>query len=151
MDFFKYYKSQADHGMTGYGNYDDYYKGQALQTMPVFRGSSSMRGYGFGSVFKRFFRWLGPILKENALPIVTNIGKTAVKSAVNIANDTLNGQSFAESAKSNLKKSLNDLSDQYGSGPVLSVKTKRQRDKMIKKRRRSNSNNKKKRTLDIFD
>ena len=26
MDFYKYYKSQADHGMTGYGNYDAQYK-----------------------------------------------------------------------------------------------------------------------------
>ncbi len=97
MDFNKYYLDQANG-----------------DTFPIYHGNPYMRGYGFGSVFRRLFRWIVPIIKENALPVVKNIGKEAVKSAFNIANDTIEGKSFVESAKTNLKQSLNDLSKQFG-------------------------------------
>lgn len=136
-------------------DFDKYYKSQLSESFPVYRGNPYMKGYGFGSVFKRFFRWILPIVKENALPVAKNIGKEAIKSAVNIANDTIDGKTFTESAKSNLKRSLNNLSDQYGKGNVkkrkLTITGKDNQKKIFLDLRKKNINKKKKRNLDIFD
>jgi hypothetical protein len=132
--------------------FDKYYQLQAEEGFPVYKGHPYMRGYGFGSVFKRFFRWIMPIVKENALPVVKNIGKEALKSVVNIANDTIEGKNFTESAKSNFKQSLNNLSDQFGGGnPEITSLTKTQHKKFLTDMRKKNSKRKKKRKLDIFD
>lgn len=157
-------------------DFKKYYELQAAQNFPIYRGNRYMRGYGFGSVFKRFFRWILPIVKENALPVAKNIGKEAIKSAINIANDTIDGKTFSESAKSNMKKSLNSLSEQYGRGKkrkisgsflkkskkikfqngngknnILSSKVKKKQIDKISKLRKKNLKSNIKRSLDIFD
>ncbi len=38
-------------------------------------------GYGFGDVFRKFFRWIVPIIKKNATPVLQNVGNEIVKSA----------------------------------------------------------------------
>jgi hypothetical protein len=45
-------------------DYDNYYQNQAKEKLPVFRGSIYQKGYGFGDVFKKFFRWVVPIVKK---------------------------------------------------------------------------------------
>ena len=87
-------------------DFDSYYVTQAKNNLPVFRGATYQRGYGFGNVFRRFFRWVVPILKENAMPVIKNLGKETLKGAINVATDALDGQDIKSSAKSNLKKSL---------------------------------------------
>ena len=74
------------------------------------------RGHGFGDVFKKFFRWIVPIVKQYALPIASTVGKEAFKSAVNIANDTIDGENLTDSTKERIKESLNMLSNKYGNG-----------------------------------
>jgi hypothetical protein len=164
-DFEKYYSQQVQNDipifygnayMKGYGigdnglDFNKYYLDQANgDTFPIYHGNPYMRGYGFGSVFRRLFRWIVPIIKENALPVVKNIGKEAVKSAFNIANDTIEGKSFVESAKTNLKQSLNDLSKQFGGS--LTVEGKKKQGDKIAKYRKKNAKIKKKRKIDIFD
>ena len=130
-------------------NFDNYYSTQARENIPVFRGSRYQRGYGFGSVFKNLFRWIVPIVKQHAKPIVKNVGKQALKTAVNIATDTLDGKDLKSSVKSRMKDSLANLSTQYGSG-------KKKHYKKNYKTKNSNSVQKKKiqkRKLehDIFD
>lgn len=134
-------------------DFEKYYQLQSKNNFPVYAGNRSMRGYGFGSVFKRFFKWIMPIVKENALPVVKNIGKEALKSAVNIANDTIDGKTLKESAKSNMKKSLNKISEQYGNGAKkkLSIIGKANQKDIFFNMRQKNSKKKKKRVLDIFD
>ena len=112
--------------------FQDYYAKQAKENTPVFRGASFQKGYGFGSVFKRFFKWVLPIIKQNALPIMKTVGKEALKGAVNIANDALDGQDLETSAKSQLKNSLNNLSDQYGNGKKKKKKSKKGLFKLLK-------------------
>jgi hypothetical protein len=87
-------------------DFNNYYSAQAKETIPVFRGAPYQKGSGFGSVFKKIFRWIIPIMKEHALPIVKSVGKEALKSAVNIANDTIDGKDFTTSSKEQVKKSL---------------------------------------------
>lgn len=135
-------------------DFDSYYKSQALEKIPVFKGALYQKGYGFGDVFKRFFKWIVPVIKKHAAPVVSTVGKEALKSGINIANDALDGKDFVESSKQRIKESLNNISDQYGNGK----KTKRlvkgykfvgkKLNKAYSKKKRKIGVNRK---LDIFD
>ena len=123
-------------------SFDNYYTDQASSNLPVFRGASFQRGYGFGNVFKKIFRWIVPIVKKHAQPIAKKVGKEALRTAANIANDTLGGKSLRESASNRIQETLTKiLNGQFGNGHYK------------KKRKRKNSNilKLKKRKLDIFD
>ena len=128
-------------------SFENYHINQARENTPVFKGASYQKGYGFGDVFKRFFKWIVPIVRDNAKPIVKRVGKEALKTAVNIANDTLDGNDLQESAKNRIKESLSNITSQNGNGLI-----KRKKDY---KRKRNSTKNKsfkiKKRKLDIFD
>ena len=139
-------------------DYEKYYKDQIQE--PVFRGVVYQRGHGFGDVFKKFFRWIVPIVKQHAAPIASTVGKEAFKSAVNIATDAIDGKNFSESSKERLKESLANLSNKYGSGKKnknLKKKSIRPRISKIKykkgtkRKKKSKHKLNKKRKLDIFD
>lgn len=135
-------------------DFERYYSNQARENIPVFRGSPYQRGAGFGSVFKRIFRWIVPIIKEHALPVVKSVGKEALKTAVNIATDTLDGKDFKTSAKDQVKSSLNKFSDQFGNGKRRTSSVKKVLFKKSRKKRKTSivqKPSKKKRKLDIFD
>ena len=136
-------------------DYNSYYNLQAKGNIPVFSGRPYMRGYGFGSVFKKFFRWVVPVLKEHALPIAKNIGKEALRTAANITTETLDGKSFQDSAKSNIKNSLRKVANQYGGKIVkrnkLTKIAQNERANVLQSLRQKNSLSKNKRILDIFD
>ena len=88
-------------------------------------------------------------MKQYASPIASTVGKEALKSAVNIANDTIDGKNLTDSTKERIKESLNILSNKYGNG-------KKQKDtiktiNLFKKKKKSKSLKIKKRKLDIFD
>ena len=97
-------------------DFDSYYKKQALDKLPSYQGASCQRGYGFGDVFKRFFKWIVPVLKKNAVPIAKKVGKSALKTAVNIASDGLEGQDLKTSAKNRIKESIINFTNQSGKG-----------------------------------
>jgi hypothetical protein len=134
-------------------DYEKYYKDQINE--PVFRGVVFQKGHGFGDVFKKFFRWIVPIVKQHATPIASTLGKEALKSAVNIATDTLDGKKLSESSKDRLKESLANISTKYGSGkrkrPKKILKAKKQYKKATKRKIKSKTKKIKKRKLDIFD
>lgn len=134
-------------------DFEKYYSDQAREKIPVFRGSPYQRGAGFGSVFRRIFRWIVPIIKEHALPVVKSVGKEALKTAVNIATDTLDGKDLKTSARDQVKKSLNKFSNQIGSGKrtlkrVFKKQGSKRKSSLVKK---NNKKPHKKRKLDIFD
>lgn len=119
------------------------------KTICRFLGEPHIRGVMVLVMFLgAFFRWVVPILKENAMPVIKNLGKETLKGAINVATDALDGQDIKSSAKSNLKKSLQNISTQYGNGK----KRKKRVFKETKTFKKPNhSTNKKKRRLDIFD
>lgn len=125
-------------------DFEKYYNTQATEKLPVFKGSRYQRGFGFGNVFRKLFRWIVPIVKENATPILKNMGKSAIKTAVNIASDTLEGQNFRTSAKGRIKESLKNLGDQYGKG-------KKKHYKKTSKNKKNITISKKRKIRDIFD
>ena len=99
MDWKNYYIDQAGNGI----NYD------------YFRGNVYQKGYGLSGTFKKFFKWIVPIFKRLALPVVKSglktIGKEALSSATNIANDVILGKNLKEATNKNISGSLNNLKE----------------------------------------
>ena len=77
------------------------------------------------------------------------MGKEALKSAVNIATDTVDGKDFSQSTKNRVKESLNNLSTIYGNGRKKKRKSSiKVAPNLFKKKKKKTT---KKRKLDIFD
>ena len=83
--------------------------------MPVFYGSRYQRGMGLGSMFKSFFRWIAPIVKTHAVPVIKDaakfVGTEAVKTATNIASDAIEGKNFNESVKERAKETIENFGE----------------------------------------
>ena len=123
-------------------DYEKYYNDQI--EFPTYRGVRYQRGYGLGGVFRKLFRYIVPFVKEHYVPILKTVGKTALNSATNLANDALEGKNIKESAKQRLKETFEDLkkkADMKGNG--INKGRKRQLTRKLKAN--------KKRKLDIFD
>lgn len=112
MNYKKYYELQSGLGHHATGHMDTDLVGSG---MPVFRGHPFQKGHGLGGVFKRFFRFLLPVLKTHALPAMKKgaqvIGTEAVKAAANIARDTISGNDVKESAKTHLNEAIDTISN----------------------------------------
>ena len=128
-------------------NYKQYYENQAGSgAYPVFTGYANQRGHGLGGIFKSFYRFILPIFKTHALPLLKKGGETlgteAIKAASNIATDALKGKNVETSASENIQEAIKNLSEkvsQRGDG-----KYKRKRIKKI-------NQTKVRRLKDIFD
>ena len=86
--------------------YHDYYRNQALQRggfdMPYFAGTRYQRGHGLGSIFGNIFRGLKSIFPS----VLRKVGRHALATGVNIANDVLEGKKLKEAAMSHGLRSL---------------------------------------------
>jgi hypothetical protein len=138
MDFKKYYEDQLGSGL------------------PVFQGAKYQRGHGLGSIFKSFYRWISPIFKQHALPVLkqgaTTLGEEAVRTAANIANDALSGKHLVQAAVDRAKEAVESMSSKANNyikrtqqGGGYKRKSKQKAMKSV-----SQSKNKRKRR-DIFD
>ena len=106
VDFNKYYTEQS-RGLSG------------------FHGPSYQKGHGLGSMFKRLFRWVIPIIKQNAAPVL-NTAVEGIKSSVsnglaNFEKDMADDKtSIKESAKRRIMETFegikNNFNPQSGQG-----------------------------------
>jgi hypothetical protein len=132
-------------------DFKNYYLQQAGNGLPYYQGSPYQRGYGLGGVFRNIFKWIMPIVKEHALPVAKSVGKELLRTATNVAQDTLSGEDLKHSAKKRLKESFKNISENLHQGeglilkPGLTINSKKR--KSVSKKRK----NQKKRILDIFD
>ena len=118
-DFSRYYLAQAGNGFSD---------------INVFRGTPYQRGYGIGSVFKRFgiplAKFLGRHLLNTGLSVGAEIAATNSINKDNIRNRLRQG------IKSAAKEGLNHLSnfiDQQGEGRKRVYKKRRQPRKVTRK------------------
>ena len=80
--------------------YEQYYLNQAGSGMPVYRGSTGLqRGYGLGGLLGGLFRTALPILKKGAMAV----GREALQSGMDIAQDVMNGQNIKTATKRRVK------------------------------------------------
>ena len=119
----------------------DFNKYYALQSQGLsgFHGPSFQKGHGLGSMFKRLFRWVIPIIKQNAAPLL-NTAMEGIKS--NVSDGVSNFQKDLEDDKKSIKESAKqrimetfkgikrNLATQSGSGS-------RKRKKRVKRTRKS--------------
>ena len=78
--------------------YEQYYVDKAKQkdgNLPAFYGARFQQGYGLGSIFKGLFRWAMPHLQQGAKVI----GKKALRTGVNVAQDVLDGDNIKAISK----------------------------------------------------
>ena len=138
-------------------DYEDFYSKQS--DFPVYRGIRHQRGYGLGGVFRKLFRFIIPLMKEHAMPILKSVGESAIKGAANFAQDTIAGKNVKESVSKRLSETVDDLkrkASMNGSG-INKRKNYSEIDffeNKIKKKKLNNKKRKKKsekRKSDIFD
>ena len=83
-------------------NYYDYYTNQN-----IYRGVPIQRGYGFGSYFRKFMKWVVPIVKEHAMPTLKSAAKTVgselISSVSNIARDALEGENLKKKRRNTFR------------------------------------------------
>jgi hypothetical protein len=86
--------------------------------MPIYYGARYQKGMGLGSMIKNFFRWIMPVVKTHAVPILKDAakyeGSEALKSATSLTTDAHVGikinETFIEHAK--------DVMENMNTGPV---------------------------------
>lgn len=81
-------------------------------TMNVFRGRRSQRGHGIGGVLKGLFRSAMPLIKKGA----KSLGKIALETGVQVANDVMSGKKFKSSLKTRGKQAGRKLIGQTVDG-----------------------------------
>ena len=136
-------------------DFKSYYINQAGNGLPYFVGSQYQKGYGLGGVFRNIFRWIMPIVRDHAIPVAKSVGKELLRTATNVAQDTLNGEDFKQSTKKRLRESfiLKICLKKYIKVKVkvlktgLNIKNTKRKSKSIKKKFKKV----KKRKLDIFN
>ena len=82
-----------------------HYVNQAKQkggSLPAFHGARFQRGYGLGSIFRGLFRWAMPHLQQGAKVI----GKKALQTGVNVAQDVLDGDNIKKAISKQAKQAL---------------------------------------------
>jgi len=94
MNCYNYYKEQR-----GYG-YED----------QIYRGSQIVKGYGLGNMFKKFFKWIAPIAKQHAVPLLETGVRTVGKKATQAINNYLDNVSKNEQTVKNQEPMLLDNS-----------------------------------------
>ena len=82
--------------------------------MPLYRGSRKQRGHGLGKWFKSFYRFVVPILKKHAVPLIkkaaTIVGTEAIRTAANVATDEIAGKKLEESARDRINEGIDNVS-----------------------------------------
>lgn len=137
MDFKEYYLNQA-----GGSDYN------------VYRGRTSQRGSGLGGIFQKFFRWIVPLVKTHALPLLKTgaqaVGSEVVNSTANLAKDLIIGKNPGEAAKENVNIAITNLknrTEKHLEGRGIKRKRKPKKNYIILKKRKLNKSY----NSDIFD
>jgi len=109
------------------GMYEDYYLRQSGGgEMPVYVGARFQKGHGLGSILSGLFRHILPFFRNNAKNFASNLLRTGVDVAEDVFD---NGKKFGESLKERIpqgiKRTVQDLKFQSGSGLGQRRKCKR--------------------------
>jgi hypothetical protein len=138
-------------------NYEKYYLDQAgglSNDYNVYRGRSFQKGFGIGGMFRKFFKWIVPIVRKVGSPLLESgaqaLGTEIVNSGSKFANDVFRGRNVNESLKENFSNSVDNLKSKiekkfYGTGIKGVVKRRKKAKYIILKKK------KQKPSLDIFE
>ena len=114
--------------------YEDYYMQQSGNGMPFFQGARLQRGHGIGSFLSGLFRSAWPLIQTGAKAL----GKQALRTGLQIANDVADGDPIMEAAKRRVPEGIKaftsskDFNVQSGSGRKRRKRSLRRNKKRIK-------------------
>lgn len=110
-------------------------------TMNVFRGRRLQKGHGIGGVLRGLFRSAMPLIKKG----VKSLGKVALETGVQVANDVMAGEKLKSSLKKRSKQAGRTLINratnvigQQGGGRKRKNKQTRKRKQSKKRLSRKN-------------
>lgn len=115
----------------------------------IYRGNQYQRGYRLGGTFKKFFRWIVPLVQKHAFPAIESglktVGKTALETAADITKDAISGRNIREAAESRINSAVDQLKEQAEKklrGEGINKQKKKQKIIIVKRKKLSK---------DIFD
>lgn len=88
-------------------SFEDYYTHQTGTGLNYYQGAPFQKGYGFGGIFRSFFRAAVPLLKSG----VRAVGKQLFHSGVGVLNDMSRGEDVKIAAKRRFKEAGRQLTD----------------------------------------
>ncbi|KMQ82490.1 hypothetical protein RF55_22766, partial [Lasius niger] len=88
-------------------SFEDYYTNQTGHGLNYYQGAAFQKGYGFGGLFRSFFRAAVPLFKSGAKAV----GKQLFSSGVGMLNDLSRGEDIKVAAKRHLKQAGQQLTD----------------------------------------
>lgn len=127
-------------------SFEDYYMNQTGNGLNYYQGASFQKGYGFGGLFRSFFRAAVPMLKSGAKAI----GKQLFHSGVNMLNDLTQGDDIKTAAKRRLKEASRVLTDKAAKNVKTMIGSGRNKKRKQVKKRLISSGAKKLKAHDIF-
>ena len=92
--------------------YEEYYLNQTGRGMAAFTGARYQRGHGLGNILRSLTKFALPFLKKGAKAV----GKQAMKTGMNIAQEAMLGHNVKKAAKRHLSQGLTELVTQRGRG-----------------------------------
>jgi hypothetical protein len=97
-----------------------------------FQGLEYQKGYGLGGTFRKFFKWIVPLIKQHAVPALAEVGKRALNTAADITKDVVAGKSFRDSSEQRINTSVEELKSDIekklegkGKGKKILIKKKK--------------------------
>ena len=86
-------------------DYRQLYKQSGNGMVPIFSGEKYQTGYGLGSIFGSILKAALPVVKQGA----KSLGRTAIKTGLNIAKDALAGKQLKDSFSHNLNQAKREV------------------------------------------
>ena len=86
-------------------DYRQLYKQSGNGMVPIFSGEKYQTGYGLGSIFGNILKAALPVVKQGA----KSLGKTALRTGLNIAKDALAGKQIKDSFSDNLNQAKREV------------------------------------------
>jgi hypothetical protein len=93
-------------------DYENYFRNQSGGRMDVFSGPARQRGYGIGSILSKGLSMAAPILKEGVKNMGKHLFSAGANAIGNIAEDVIRGENIKSSAKSQFKKTGQELANE---------------------------------------
>ena len=90
--------------------YEEYYLNQTGRGLATFTGARYQWGHGLGNILRSLTKFALPFLKKGAKAV----GKQVMKTGMNIAQETMQGQNIKKAAKQHLSQGLKELVNQHG-------------------------------------
>ena len=105
----------------------------------VFRGPPYQQGYGLGGSFRRFFKWMVPLVKQHTVPMLqsglSEIGRTALGSVGDFAKDVSQGEDVKTAATKHINTAVSNLKNQIENKLSGRGKRKHKKPKILLKKR----------------